>query len=672
MTSAVVTARRADLPPGVGAAAVVVLAALATTATVLLTLLLPFDADRDADGGGRVAAVVFVVAMTGLAVVGGLLARRRPGDPMGRLLLATGLAGVLSRLNVGHALAAQAWSWPGLAWSGWVSNWSWTVAQTLAVLLLLRFPTGRLPSRRWRYAEAAVVAWGVATALVTSVYPGDFGVQALGGENPLGLRSLEGPLDVALSAVFAVMPLVLVLGVAAPVWRWRRAGAVERQQLRWVAGAALLLGATAPIAILTRAGDLLEALAYLTVPAAIGVAVLRYHLWDLGLVVRRSLVHASAGALLAAVYLSVAAAVGSLVGREDLWSSVAGAAVVAFVAVPVHHGAQRALDRLLFGDRRDPYAVVRALAGQLETASEDPLDSMVRRLSTSLRIPYVAVRAASGEVLASTGTPSEPVVEVPLVQAEQVRGVLVAGTRAGGEPLTGVDERLLQELAPHAAVAVHAALLDADLARSVDRLRTVRDRERARLRRELHDGLGPALAAVTMRTEAARNLLAQDADRGAVDAVLAGVGVETAEAVREVRRLIDDLHPPVLVDRGLAAALEDYCRRYVPTLPVRLHVDADRNRYDLEVETVVYRVVAEALLNVARHAEATSASVEVRRDGADLVVRVRDDGRGLGDSPEGVGLGGMRQRLDDVRGSLALASDAHGTELVACIPVVQP
>lgn len=654
--------------PGAGAVVAVATVVAAVLLAVLATVLPPVPGDAGGDLVGRVSTVVFAAAMTGLAWVGAVVIRRRPGDPMGRVLLATALAGVLGRLAVGLALAAAAW-WPAaVPVLGWISNWAWVPAQALALVLLVRFPTGRPASRPWEYVERLLLGWAVATVVVTAVVPGPFGVDTLAGRNPLGADSLAGPLDAALDALFVLMPLLVLLAVAAPVVRWRSADPVQRQQLRWVAAAGTVIAVAAPLAYLTQTGALLEAAGYLAVPAGIAVAVLRYRLWDLGLVVRRSVASLVAGAVLAGGYLGVVLLLDVTLEGHGWLGAVVGAVTVAAVAAPVHQAARRALDRLLFGDRRDPYAVVRALGERLEDSSSDALGAMVAQLARSLRLPAVAVRTVDGAVLARSGEPGPGAARVPLVRGEVCLGHLLAGPRAGGERLTALDLRLLEELAPHAAVAVQAALLDGELERSYQRLRTVRERERARLRRELHDGLGPVLGAVTMRAEAARNLVASGAGAGTVDDVLRDIGRETEGAVREVRRLIDELAPSLLVEHGLVAALEDFRARYLPGLAVRLDTGAAPLRCSAAAEAAAYRVATEALRNVQRHAGTDRCSLRLDVVGEDLVVEVRDEGHGMGDAPEGVGLGAMRARVAETGGRLEVASSDRGTTVLARLP----
>jgi len=631
---------------------VAILTALTGVVTLGFILALPLGHHGE-DIAGRLAAAAFVIGMIGLASVGAVLAHRGTVPTMAWLLLLTGLTGAFARANVGYAFGAVLWSWPGASAAGWLTNWTWVPAQGFAMVLLLRFPDGRLPGRRWVWLERAVLAWTLSTLSVTAVYPGHLGVEALAPRtNPLGVTSLAWLLDPVLSAAFAMMPVLIAGCVLSLALRWRAGEPDVRRQLGWVAAATVLLAVAAPFALLSRNAELLEGLAYLTLPAAICVAVLRYRLWDLGPVVRRSVVFALASGVLAMLYLGVVVLLDLLLGQRGVFPAVVAATVVAAVAVPARSGAQRMLDHLLYGNRRDPYAVVRDLAARLENAGPDLLGSMCDELARSIRVPHVAVELVNGRVLAEAGDRAPEGGRVALVRSGNLLGHLVVGRRSVSEPLTDRDLHLLQDLAGHAGTAVRAALLDAELRDSYERLLVVREHERARLRRDLHDGLGPALGAVTMRAEAARNMVRAGSPAHEVDTVLAGVGAETELAVREVRRLLDDLVPSVVVERGLPKALEHFIENYTLGIDVRLDLLEPLPPLPATVEVTVYRVVGEALRNVSRHSGANACSVKVTADGTDLLVEVNDDGRGMGAASPGVGIKAMRERVAAVGGEI--------------------
>ncbi len=231
-----------------------------------------------------VGTSLLLIGMCGLAGAGYLLARARPRSTMAWLMVVTACAWVWSYLVVGLAITATAAALPGSVALAWMTNWVWVPAQVLSALTLLRFPDGRLPGPRWRWVERSVLGWGAVTVLTTALLPGPLGSESLSPTtNPVGLSPLAGLLDGLLAVTFALLPAVVLAAAAAPVLRWRAAGRAERRQLLWVAAVAVALAASAPLSLLSGAGELLQGLAYLLLPGAIAAAVLREQLWDLDL-----------------------------------------------------------------------------------------------------------------------------------------------------------------------------------------------------------------------------------------------------------------------------------------------------------------------------------------------------------------------------------------------------
>jgi two-component system, NarL family, sensor kinase len=600
-----------------------------------------------------------------LAVVGHLVVRRRPREPViGLLLLAVGALGAAGRAVIGLALADPAGVPTLLAW---MTNWCWVPGAAVVLLLLLRFPTGAFPSPGWRWAERAVLAWAALAGAVTALVPGDLAVSPLGRRNPLGIEGASW-LELLLSPLFAVLSALTLGCAAALLVRYRRSAGEERQQLRWVAAAVLVLALASPLAAAGETGAaLLEGTAYLLLPLAVVVAVLRYRLWDLGLVVRRGLVYATASALLLAAYVGTVTATSGLLAGWGPGALAAG--VVAVSAVPVLTAVQRAVERLLFGDRHDPDRVVSSLAQRLAATPEALLPQVVSEVAGSLRLPYVAVELPDGTVAAAAGSARVPEVRVPLHHRGAAVGWLVAARRSPAEALGFHDVQLLERLAAHAGLAVHSTLLTAELQQAADRLRTARAEERARLRADLHDELGPALGAISMRAEAARNLLA-GGDLARADAVLSSIEASTEAAVAEVRRILADLHPRVLEEDGLEAALRSVAAAVPEGLSVRLHLDAPPS-LPPRVELAAYRVAAEAVRNVVRHAAATSLSISLRRGAGGVELTVLDDGVGLpADHRPGVGLRSMHARAVELGGTLHIGADpGGGTTLRLSLPV---
>ncbi|TFV66174.1 UNVERIFIED_ORG: sensor histidine kinase [Bacillus sp. AZ43] len=645
------------------AAALLALAVVAALGGLTAVLLLPTA--RAGSGADRVTVVLFLAGMTLLAVVGWVVTRRRPDQARVGLLLATvGALGAVGRAVIGLALALPD---PAPAPLAWATNWIWIPGTAAVLVLLLRFPTGTLPAAGWRWAERLALGWGAVAIGVTALVPGPLAVTPLDRDNPVGVAAADW-LEATLAPLFAVLPLLVLTATAALVVRYRGAAAEERQQLRWVVAAVGLLALASPLATLGDDGAaLLEGAAYLVLPAAVVVAVLRHRLWDLGLVVRRGVAYAVAsGALLAAYVLTVTATQDLLRGRVP---DALATAVVAVLAVPVLTAVQRGLERLLYGDRREPDRVVAQLAERLAATPEALLPQVAEQVATSLRLPYVAVQLPDGTPAAAAGAPTGTELRLPLRHGGRTVGWLLAGRRTPAEPLDGHSRQLLERVAAHAGLAVHSALLTAELQQATDRLRVARVEERARLRGDLHDELGPALGAISLRAEAARNLLATG-DVARIDAVLSGIEQAAEAAVGEVRRILADLQPRVLEEDGLHAAL----RQVAAGVPEDVRVELDLPApvaLPPRVELAAYRVAAEALRNAVRHAAADVVRLAVRTEGDALELVVADDGVGLAPGAvPGVGLESMRQRARELGGTLDLASGAgRGTTVRLRLPL---
>lgn len=652
------------------AATLLAVAVLAAAATVALAVVLP-PTGSDDSALSRVTVIAFVLGMTALSLVGAVLVRRRPEHPMGWWMLVTGLVAVLSRLVSGYAAAtdsAAAGSPPLLLWT---TNWIWIPAQVAALEVLLRFPDGRLPSRRWAPVELLLLGWGAVTTSVTMLLPGPLGQTNLSHlDNPFGAAAWEPVLQALLGPLFAGVPLLGVVCALSLVMRWRGSRDEERQQLRWIAAAAGLIALAAPFAVLGDVPGLLLALAFVSLPAAICIAVLRLGLWNLGVVIRRTAVYALAVAVLGSGYVAVLAAVDSTPAR---WTA---GLLVALLAAPVRDLAEKLLERWLFGHRGDPGLVARRLAERLAESNTSVLDGVAAQLRHSLRLPYVAVTGVDGLVHAQAGTltAGHSSVRVPLVVSGTPVGWLVAQERAPREGLGPRDTALLEQVAQPAGLAVHASRLDADLRASHERLRSVREAERGRLRRDLHDGLGPTLGAIGMLAEAARNIAAATAAPEQLTAVLTRIEDSAEGAVVEVRRVIEDLLPESLEQHGLRRALLEGIEAQLPGVAVSVRLPDVLPRLDVPTEVATYRIAVEAMRNVRRHSRAStcSVSVDVRPDV--LQLEVCDDGVGLRGAQPGVGLTSMATRAADLGGVLETGSGdgGRGTRVTARLPVAVP
>ncbi|WP_022886607.1 sensor histidine kinase [Glaciibacter superstes] len=618
----------------------------------------------------RVAVVAFVVGMTALALTGAVLLQQDVAAPMGWWLVAAGLTGLLSRLSIGAIVAAVGQGADVPAVILWTTNWSWVPAQFALFELLLRFPTGRLPNRWWRIVEIGAILWFALTVAVTALLPGPLGTEPLSHvHNSLGWSAASVSLNAALGPAFLAIPVLTALCAGALLWRWVRGGELERQQLRWILTAAVLLAVTAALAGLGGALQLAEAAAYVFLPAVVAVAVLQHGLWSLGRAVRKTLVYAAATAVLAGCYLAL------VLLLDNAATPVIAALFVGVLALPVRNFFHWLLELLLYGERGDPDRAVEMLSERLHRDSGSLANTVAAELARSLRLPYVALLDADGMLVADAGIPGTEGLRLPLQVNGIDSGALIAHERAAGEGLGAKDRRLLARVAAQAGLAVRAEGLRSDLQQSYARLASVRDDERARLQRDLHDGIGPSLAGIVLQSEAARNLsrgaAVSSSEGRRLDAVLESIGSNAEEIVHDIRRIIDELRPATLEAVGLRDALVDLANKLTPGL--RLHADITQRMpvLDQDAELSVFRMTGEAMRNVARHSWARNIWVRIDADETTLIVRVEDDGVGLGGSQPGVGMRSMRERAKNLGGTLTtgLRAGGVGTAVVAHIPL---
>ncbi|MDP9430208.1 MAG: sensor histidine kinase [Actinomycetota bacterium] len=497
-------------------------------------------------------------------------------------------------------------------------------------------------------------------------------------DNPIGVDGLA-PVEQlpVFGAIGVAVGLGLVAAVAAVVVRFRRSSGAERQQMTW------FLFAVAP-ALLAPLDGVLPAVSsvvfgwvLIALPVAVTVAVLRYRLDGIDVVLNRTLVYAVLTLGVVGVYVLLVGYLGAALRRDDdLLASLVATGVVAVLFAPARDRLQRAVDRLLYGRRAEPYAALAQLGRRLENtlAPEAVLPAIVSTVREALRLPYAAVRLDDDAPPVTAGTPWTETETVPLLHHGTRVGSLELGLRPGEAAFSGADRRLVADFARQAGVAVSAVRLTADLQRSRERLVTAREEERRRLRHDLHDGLGAQLAGLTVQTGLLRSLISRD-PVAAAD-LAAELRAELRTAIGDIRRLVHGLRPPALDELGLTGALQ--------RLAERIGADGSATRIDVRtgdlpalpaaVEVAAYRIVQEALTNVVRHADAHSCAVAVTVDGGELAVSVTDDGAGLPAAlVRGVGLSSMAERAAETGGwCKVLAIPEGGTRVAARLPLVAP
>jgi signal transduction histidine kinase len=411
--------------------------------------------------------------------------------------------------------------------------------------------------------------------------------------------------------------------------------------------------------------------------AGIAVALRRHHLFDIERLANRSLVYAAMVSVLVAGYAVVVALLASGLHLSGTVAAALAAATAALTLAPLRVAAQRAVDRLMYGDRHDPAGALDRLGARLQSVMlpADVLPAVVDTVARSLRVPYAAIDLADGaggfHHAAEHGTPVDPVHVEPLHYHGQTVGRLRVSARGRDDPLDSIDRMLLASLAQQAGPAVQAVRLHDDLVRSRAEVVASREDERRRLRRDLHDGLGPTLAAIGLKA----GMAARDVpDGSAVHALLGEISAEATASLADVRRLVEALRPPALDELGLVGAVRS--RAAALSGPVVITVHGDDHTMDATVddaagplpaavETAAYRIAVEAMTNVVRHSGATVCSVKIQRrpDAAELIVT--DNGRGLEPArAAGVGLRSMRERAAEVGGDWSIGPAPEGGTVV--------
>jgi signal transduction histidine kinase len=546
-------------------------------------------------------------------------------------------------------LTAVAFTVRGLGW------------MVLAVLLPLVFPDGALGRYRW-WLRLALVDLGLFAAMMLA-QPELVDDRLPPTDNPLGLPTdLRALAEAGALLVVAVSTACLVAGLVGVAGRWRHGSPLVRQQVGWFSLGLLVTLAGIGLLVSGVLAAPVFSLAVAALPVAVGVAVLQHRLYEVDALVNRALLYVLLTGGVAAIYVLVVAGVGTMLhARGAGWLPWLATAVVAVAFQPLREAIQGAVNRLTYGAWDEPHGLVRSLHARLAdaTAPEHALPEVVAELRDALRLDHLSVATEDGTVLATAGGPPTPsAVRLPLVHA----GTPVGELTVDGGRRRRRDDDVRTDLAAALAPAVQAARLRADLIRSRERLVVAREEERRRLRRDLHDGLGPALAGLSLKLDTARNLLGDGP-------LLREMRADVQATVADVRRLVDGLRPVVLDELGLAESLRRLVDRAATVGPdVRL-VAEDAHSPAAAVELAAYRIVQEALTNVLRHSGAGSCEIAVLGRNGQLVVRVSDDGRGPAalDRGSGSGMETMRERAEELGGSLDLRERPGGGTVVQAV-----
>lgn len=629
-----------------------------------------------------VDAVAIAVVVVAYAVVSVGIALTRPGNRVGRLLwggaAAWGIGEGLMAIAV-RGLVLRPGSVPAADWLGVLGSASrglgWLV---LVVAVPLVFPDGRTA---WPGRRVPVVLCGAAIGafvLATLLAPVPLDFRLAGTDSPTGLPpSLTVVADLLALSALALCLVTLVLAVVGLVRRWRGGDELQRQRLLWFTAAFAVPVALLPLVATDLVDRWMFAVVTVPVPVAVAVALLQRRLYDIQLVVSRSLTYLVLSVVIASVYAATVGGVGALLQERGAgWLPWVAAGVVAVLFAPLRDALQRAANRLVYGRWAQPAEVLATTGRRLADAVDVTrlLGALAEELGEGLGLRGVEIIDARGTTLAGHGVVAGSADQVPLTAYGRDVGVL----RWHAADLRPLDRELLLDVARQLGAVVHAAgLLDA-VRQAQERLVLAREEERRRLRRELHDGLGSALAGLTLQVDTLRNQLVAASVDPDTELVRLRSGIQAT--VLEVRRIVEGLRPPALDELGLEGALRQLADRVTTgtSLDVDVEVEvAPRPQHPgpraipAAVEVAAYRVAQEALTNVVRHAGAGRAVVQVRVLDAGLVLEVVDDGAGgARERSGGAGLAGMRERADELGGSLRVESpDGGGTTVTLHLPL---
>ncbi len=649
------------------------------------------------------ALILDVLAFAGM---GFLIARRYPANPLGWVMLAVAvLLAVLgdSQLYGWHVYRAGGRNLPLGPVAAWLGSTLWGPALALLPVGVLLFPDGHALSRRWKrvllacIAANAIFVCAQALAALAVVVSGPISLSPSGELGAFGQTCAPCPAKgsfTAFAVLFPLLPVTFVLAAAGLITNTVRSQGERRQQMKWLMYAAALSAAgfamyvvsryTSGTSAATQALSAIAILGFAALPVGAGVAIFKYRLYDIDLVISRTLVYGALAMFITAVYVGIAVGIGALVGgggKPNLALSILATAIVAVGFQPLRERLQRVANRLVYGKRATPYEVLSQFSERVAEsyATDEVMPRMARILAEGTGAHRVDVWLRSRNswrdvaVWPLDATPADPVqltngmlpstdrasriVEVR--HQGELLGALGVNKR-GGETLTPVEEKLLSDLADQAGLVLKNVGLTSDLEARLAELRasrqrlvTAQDEERRRLERNLHDGAQQHLVALKVKLGLAEMLLERDPTQA--ESALKQLKSDADEALETLRDLARGIYPPLLAEKGLADALASQARKAT----VRVTVDADGiGRYTQEVEAAVYFCCLEALQNIEKYAHASNVHMHLSDlDGA-VSFEVSDDGDGfdVGSTKRGAGLTNMADRLDALGGTFNMTS----------------
>ena len=624
-----------------------------------------------------VAGIGLTISSSAMATVAALIITRRPSTRSGWLLLtcALSLAFAFTMIQLAHYTwvhrGGDLGTTQALIGSAHVAFWFFVLG---LVLLFLTFPDGRLPSPRWRPVVALLglvcVAGTIGHTLRARaiVDPRAFMTDTRFSEQ----NGFEGapPYERLWNVVLPMLLILLALTAASLVVRLRRARGIERQQLKWVVYSGVVALLLFPLGTITSTSEPVTSVLYLISMLALGVpavgfglALLRYRLWDIDLVARRSLVFALLWLAIAGVYVGIAAGLGLAAGsRLPVAVAIVVTVLATLVFQPARHALERLADRWVFGRRDSPLEAMHGF-GELAGSAEQPGDvatQLAETAAAAVGLAWVEV-ALDGSVPARVGTTNEETATVfEISRGDEHFGELACRPHRGRR-LTADDEALLTALAAQAATAVSRAQLASRIVRA-------QDAERRRIERNIHDGAQQELVALVAQLGLARTQANGD---GANERVLASAQQDVKQILANLRELAQGIHPSVLSDGGLVAAVEDRCSTMPIGVSLTVQPGVASQRFADDIEGGAYFFITEALTNVLKHSRSRSVEVTIGVDRGELTAEVADSGIGFDpNAAGGSGLTGLADRIHAIGGELTVDSQpGAGTRLTATFPV---
>jgi signal transduction histidine kinase len=674
---------------------------IATALVALAGVVLTVVAWGDLVTSDAVPNLVSAIAGLVYATLGVLIVRRAR-NVFGWILQGLGLGLAFLSLTSAYAvigLVTSPGSLPGPEAAGMIAELTWVLTAPSLAFMLFFFPTGRLPSSRWRPVFGIGIAAIALTWIGFIVNPVRYGVPAPGGAlkfaNPWGIDSLAKPISTVLVGAVWVVVLAVAAAFVSLVIRYRRGDRELRQQIKWVAfvaALALLCNVVATLSLVACHCDLsplanvmfygVELFVFFGIPAALAIGILKYRLYEIDVIINRAVVYGLLAAAITAIYIGVVVGIGTIAGSRGNSALTIGAAVaIALLFQPLRQRARRLANRLVYGDRATPYQVLSDFAERM--GGTYGLDDVLQRMASVLAHGTGATRVdvwlrvghelrpvaaspedatapeplalpAGGELPALVGATRA----VPVRYGEELLGAL-ALEKPRNEALSPTEEKLLQDLASQAGLVLRNVRLTAELQATIGELRASRrrlvdaqDEERRKIERNLHDGAQQQLVALAVQLGLLDRLAADPERVRQISAQLQG-GLH--DALDDLRDLARGIYPPLLADKGLTVALDAQVRR--AAVPTTIEPDGI-GRYPREVEAAVYFCTLEAVQNVAKYAEADSAVVRLAERDRSLVFEIQDDGRGFDPATTtfGTGLQGMGDRLDAIGGTLDIDS----------------